>query len=108
MILIIAYELGGRFGGEALKFFSDIARAHTSTSAAAAAFKSYWLRRISTAAQNAHGALLRARLPPPPAPAMAGMRANPAPLANILDLPNHATIGGSGPFVVAGARAGAA
>ena len=92
-VVVIAYELGGRFGGEALKFFDDIARASTSTSAAAAAFKSYWLRRISTAAQKAHGALLRARLPRLPAPTMEGMRAPPAPLAHITENANLATIG---------------
>jgi hypothetical protein len=96
-IVIIAYELGGRFGGEALKFFDTIARESTSTSVAAAAFKSYWLRRISTAAQKAHGSLLRARLPRPQAPAMGGIRAPAAPLAHIIDFPNQATIAGRGP-----------
>ena len=54
-VKVIAYELGGRFGGEALKFFDDIARSSTSTSVAANAFKSYWLRRIATVAQKAYG-----------------------------------------------------
>ena len=74
-----------------------IARESTSTSVAAAALKSYWLRRISTATQKAHGSLLRARLPRPQAPAMRGMRASAAPLAHIIDFPNQATIAGRGP-----------
>ena len=112
-ITVVAYELGGRWGNEALKFFNDIARSATSTSAAANAFKSYWTRRVGTAMQKAYGRLLRSRVPPVAGPKIAGVRARPAPLAHILDNPNPPTIYGSAPRVhfddtprVAGARAG--
>ena len=95
-VIVIAYELGGRFGGEALKFFDDIARSSTITSTAANKFKTYWLRRMATVAQKAHGRLLRTRLPSLASFRVPGMRAAPAPLAHILDFPNPATISGSG------------
>ena len=93
-VKVIAYELGGRFGGEALKFFDDIARSSTSSSVAANAFKSYWLRRIATVAQKAFGRLLLARLPRLPFAPLRGMRVQPDPLAHILLFPCAATIGG--------------
>ena len=93
-VKIIAYELGGRFGGEALKFFDDVARSSTSTSVAANAFKSYWLRRIATVAQKAFGRLLLARLPPVSYAPSRGMRVRPDPLAHVLLFPSAATIGG--------------
>ena len=89
---IIAYELGGRFGGEALAFFNEIARDSTTTSAAANAFKNYWLRRIATVAQRALGRLIRARLPSSSLSLPRGLRAQSDPLAHVVHAPNPATI----------------
>ena len=87
------------FGDEALKFFNDVARSCTPTTAAANAFKAYWTRRIATAAQRAFGALLRGRLPGLEARNIPGLRMPARPHEHIINFPNAATIAGAAPRV---------
>ena len=92
---MLSYELGGRFGNDALNFFTKVSKSTSTSEGSSGAFRAYWTRRIATAAQKAYGELLRARLPQKVDRAYApGQRA--APFAHTQDPPSRETIIGGG------------